>query len=107
MKPRFFLVFGLLIIISAALFYGLYIETSTYAAAHKSYQGLADRIQALAKDFPGEYSFIIKDTQKPFLEISRYENKMFPAASLIKVPLAAIAFKAAHEGRVSLSEIHD
>lgn len=84
--------------------YFIYIETASCAQSYKSFQKLQNKVAAIAKDFRGEYSYVIKDFEKPFYEISRSENKMFPAASVIKLPIAAVALRAVKDGRISLSQ---
>lgn len=93
-----------MIAFSCFCFSTLYTQASSYSEAYKSFQKLEDKVSVVAKDFKGEYSFIIKDAQKPFMEISRGENRMYPAASLIKLPVAAVAFKAVTEGKLSLDD---
>ena len=106
MKPKvkFLFILSATFILSFLCFNILYTQASSYSDAYKSFQKLEDKVSALAKDFKGDYSFIIKDAQKPFLEISRGENRMYPAASLIKLPIAAVAFKAVKENKVSLDD---
>lgn len=57
------------------------------------------------RGFSGRCSFIIKDIKKPYLEISYREQEAFPAASLIKLPIAAVAFKAIAEKKVKLWQV--
>ncbi len=105
-KSKFKFLFILLpvIIFSCFSFNMLYAWASSYFDAYHSFQKLDGKVSSLAKNFKGEYSFIIKDIQKPFLEISCGENRPYPAASLIKLPVAAVAFKAVSEGKVSLDD---
>jgi beta-lactamase class A len=103
-KPRYLII--ILVSVSLLSFFGyfLFSEASSYAAAYKTFQRLEYKVKRLAKIFQGECSFVIKDIKKPFLEISYSENEVFPAASLIKLPLAAVAFKAVKENKISLSQ---
>jgi beta-lactamase class A len=93
-----------MIVFSCFCFSTLYTQASSYSETYKSFQKLEDKVSFLAKSFKGEYSFIIKDAQKPFFEISRGENRMYPAASLIKLPISAVAFRAVKEKKVSLDD---
>ena len=104
LNVRFLFIFVSMIVFFCFCFNNLYTQASSYSDAYKSFQKLEDKVSILAKSFQGEYSFIIKDVQKPFLGISRDENRMFPAASLIKLPVAAVAFKAVMEKKVSLDD---
>ncbi|MFA5008597.1 MAG: serine hydrolase [Candidatus Omnitrophota bacterium] len=99
----------LLVLFSAAAIvsfclYFIYTETASCAQSYKSFQKLEDKVAVIAKNFKGDYSYVIKNIEKPFCEISRNENKIFPAASVIKLPIAAVAFNAVREGKVSLSQ---
>ena len=103
-KLRFFLILLAMFVVSGFFINILYTQASSYNDAYKTFQKLEDKISFAARNFQGEYSFVIKDIQKPFLEISRGENRMYPAASLIKVPVAAVAFRAVAEGKLSLDD---
>lgn len=84
--------------------YFIYNQAFSYAEAYKSFYKLRDKVAALGKSFSGDYSYVIKDMQKPFCEIKRGENVKFPAASVIKIPIAAVAFQAIKENRISPSQ---
>ncbi|MDD4183113.1 MAG: class A beta-lactamase-related serine hydrolase [Candidatus Omnitrophica bacterium] len=103
-KKRVFFAFFLLVFIASFCLYFIYTETASCAQSYKSFTALENKIKIISKKFSGDYSYIIKNIEKPFCEISRNEDKMFPAASVIKLPIAAVAFKAAKEGKVSLSQ---
>lgn len=104
LKIRFLFILAAGLVFFCFCFNVLYTQASSYSDAYKSFQKLEDKVSVLAKSFQGEYSFVIKDMQKPFLEISQGKNRMFPAASLIKLPIAAVAFKAVTEKKVSLND---
>jgi beta-lactamase class A len=53
------------------------------------------------RDFRGDLGFVIKDLSTG-LTMAREPDKVFPAASMIKVPIMIACFKAAAEGRISL-----
>jgi len=103
-KKRVLFTFFSVIIFASFCLYFIYTETASCAQTYKSFQRLEDKVKVITKSFKGEYSYVIKNIEKPFCEISRNENKIFPAASVIKLPVAAVAFKAAKEGKVSLSQ---
>ncbi|MCK9614397.1 MAG: class A beta-lactamase-related serine hydrolase [Candidatus Omnitrophica bacterium] len=103
-RKRIILAFFSIVFLASFCLYFIYTETVSCAQNYKSFAALEDKVATIAKGFSGEYSYIIKDIEKPYCEISRNENKMFPAASVIKLPIAAVAFNAAKEGKVSLSQ---
>jgi len=103
-RKRVLFAFFSVVFIASFCLYFIYTETASCAQSYKSFAALEDKVQIISKNFSGEYSYVIKNIEKPFYEISRNENKMFPAASVIKLPVAAVAFKAAKEGKVSLSQ---
>ncbi len=94
----------LMLVVTSFCLYFIYIETASCAQTYKNFIALEDRVTVISKSFNGEYSYVIKNIDKPFCEISRNENKAFPAASVIKLPIAAVALRAVKEGRVSLSK---
>ncbi|MDD4954931.1 MAG: class A beta-lactamase-related serine hydrolase [Candidatus Omnitrophica bacterium] len=102
-RKRFLLGFVSFVFIVSFCLYFIYTETVSYAQTYKAFQRLEDKVKVISKNFKGEYSYVIKNIEKPYCEISRNEDKMFPAASVIKLPVAAVAFKAVKEGKVSLS----
>jgi beta-lactamase class A len=103
-KPRFLFIFFLAIVFIFTAAYFLYVEVSSYAITQKSFQKLEGQISQMRRSFPGECSFIVKDAKKPFLEITYRQKDSFPAASLIKLPIAAVAFKAIKEKKLKLWE---
>lgn len=64
---------------------------------------LEDQVKGEIAHFPGEAGVIIKDLDKGW-EIAIDQNKIFPAASLLKVPIMAACFFAAEEGKLRLGE---
>jgi beta-lactamase class A len=92
----------LIIVFFCPVLYLLHAELSSYATASKNFQKLEAEVLQARRQFPGECSFIIRDVKKPYLEISYHENEIFPAASLIKLPIAAVACKAIKEKKVGL-----
>ncbi|MEI8349938.1 MAG: serine hydrolase [Candidatus Omnitrophota bacterium] len=103
-KIRFVFIFFCVFLFLGASGYHAYTGLSSYAQVHKNFQTLQDRVDVMVENFSGECAFIIKDIKHPSCEISRNQNRMFPAASLIKLPLAAVAFKAVKENKISLEQ---
>lgn len=65
------------------------------------WQSLADEVRRQARRFPGTYGYVIKDMNSGHVA-GAHLDKVFPSASLIKLPILCAAFQAAHEGRISL-----
>ncbi|MFA5338390.1 MAG: serine hydrolase [Candidatus Omnitrophota bacterium] len=103
-RKRVLFAFFSIVSLAAFCLYFIYAETASCAQSYKSFVVLKDKVATIAKGFSGEYSYVIKDIEKPYCEISRNKNKMFPAASVIKLPVAAVALRAVKEGKISLSQ---
>lgn len=56
-----------------------------------------------AADFKGEAAMVVKDLKLGW-EISLNKDKLFPAASLVKIPIMAACFYAQAEGKLSLRD---
>ena len=103
-RKRVLFAFFSIVFLAAFCLYFIYTETASCAQNYKSFVALKNKVSIIARGFSGEYSYIIKDMEKPYCKISRNGNKIFPAASVIKLPVAAVAFRAVKEGKVSLSQ---
>ncbi|MGD1008819.1 MAG: serine hydrolase [Candidatus Aminicenantales bacterium] len=55
------------------------------------------------RDFQGTLGFVIKDLQTG-RTMARNQDRSFPSASMVKVPIMAACLKAVEEGRISLEE---
>ena len=77
---------------------------ASYSQAQRNFQVLERHVYRMARGFRGQCAYIIKDVQKPALAISFAQHKPFPAASIIKLPIAAVAFKAIKEKRISADQ---
>jgi len=60
-------------------------------------------ILRMLRDFQGELGFVIKDLRSGQAIVHR-PDKRFPSASMVKVPIMAACYKAAEEGRISLTD---
>ncbi|MCD6583703.1 MAG: serine hydrolase [Candidatus Omnitrophica bacterium] len=67
----------------------------------KLFSTLKKEILDLTISFEGEISFLVKNLRFPYLKISSKEELIFPAASLIKLPLVVVALEALEESKVS------
>lgn len=105
MKKRYIALIALFIIgiLSGSICFVSAASSSKQAA--KLYQVLRARLLYAPKNFYGSHSFIVQDLSRPDLSVSYRAGKVFPAASLIKLPLLAAAVKAVNEKRVSFSSI--
>ncbi|UCD15301.1 MAG: serine hydrolase, partial [Candidatus Omnitrophota bacterium] len=70
----------------------------------KAFGNLERRVEDYINQAQGDFSILIKDLNYPEFKIVLKEKEKFAAASLIKVPLAAVALKAVREGKLSLSQ---
>ena len=61
-------------------------------------------ILRMLRDFQGELGFVIKDLRSGH-SIVHGPDKRFPSASMVKVPIMAACYKAAAEGRISLTDV--
>jgi beta-lactamase class A len=66
-----------------------------------AWQELQQRIKAEIGQFKGEAGIVIKDLETRW-ELSYEKTKLFPSASLAKIPLMAACFLAADQGRIKL-----
>ncbi|MCM8786764.1 MAG: class A beta-lactamase-related serine hydrolase, partial [Candidatus Omnitrophica bacterium] len=71
----------------------------------KIYKRLKIHINKKISHIDFEIAYLIKDLDFPKLKIAKNENKLFPAASLIKLPILATSFFAIEEGKISLRTI--
>lgn len=70
-----------------------------------SFRVLNRAIQKQIAAYPGiDCSFFIRDLSTRGLKLTLRADEQFPAASLIKLPVLAAAFKAVAEGKISLDE---
>lgn len=65
-----------------------------------SWQILRNKIEEEVATFRGEAGIIIKDLNRN-RQISLNPDKLFPAASLVKLPIAVCSFYAADEGKIA------
>jgi len=76
-------------------------ERILYEARKTAWQDLQQRIRTEISQFKGEAGIVIKDLGTGW-EIAHNKDKLFPSASLAKIPLMAACFRASEEGRVKL-----
>ena len=103
MKRRILLVVSIIFLILSLGVFSVY-SGLTVLNKKRLFAALETKIHEYNGQLSGEYSFIAKDFSFPYLEFSIDKDKKFPAASLIKVPLLAVALKAVDEGKFSLEE---
>ena len=72
-----------------------------YEARKVAWQELQQRIKHELGQFKGEAGIVVKDLETGW-ELSYEKAKLFPSASLAKIPLMAACFWAADQGRIKL-----
>jgi len=72
-----------------------------YEARKIAWQELQQRIKHELGQFKGEAGIVVKDLETGW-ELSYEKAKLFPSASLPKIPLMAVCFLAADQGRIKL-----
>ncbi|MBU0547900.1 MAG: class A beta-lactamase-related serine hydrolase [Candidatus Omnitrophica bacterium] len=70
-------------------------------ARKAAWRNLQQRIKSEISQFKGESGIVVKDLETGW-EISYAKTKLFPSASLAKIPLMAASFLAADQGRIKL-----
>ena len=104
MRKKFFCVAGLLSLIFFFLLFNAYSRLTFYHQRQKLFCDLERNIASKISPFGGEVSYFIKDLSLPNIVLCFEEKKARPAASLIKLPLLAVALKAVKEKKVSFAE---
>ncbi len=102
-KQRFFRIISFFLFCVLAVFSSL-----GFISIRKSNQFffvLEGEVLNLTKDTKAEISFLMKDLSFPWKELSFKPEEEFPAASLVKLPLMAVAFKAVAEGKITLEDL--
>lgn len=92
----------LLIAVSLTVFYRAHERKSNY---NKLYLSMDIALTGICNKVPGTASYIIKDLRYNDISLRRMPNKKIPAASVIKLPILAVVFKALAEDKLSLTEI--
>ena len=81
-----------------------FFQTTQFKRKIQLFSNLEKAIKAEISNPEIDYSFFIKDLNFPGLELAFAKDKQFPGASLIKLPILAVAFKAVGEKRISLED---
>ncbi|MFH1655628.1 MAG: serine hydrolase [Candidatus Omnitrophota bacterium] len=76
-------------------------EQCLYETREAAWRELQQRVKIEISQFKGEAGVIIKDLETGW-EFSCEKAKLFPSASLAKIPLMAACFLAADQGRINL-----
>jgi beta-lactamase class A len=72
-------------------------------ARRASWIALKKNLESEVSNFKGKTAIIVEDLNMGW-RISLNKDRLFPSASLIKIPIMAAGFYAAHEGRISLKD---
>ncbi len=108
-KKIFFSIFiGVLLICGSYFAYRYYTDLKETKRQHAIFEKRKDAWQVLRQklineisQFKGEAGIVVKDLETGW-ELSYEKNKLFPSASLVKIPLMAACFLAADQGRIKL-----
>jgi len=65
---------------------------------------LEREIKHVAADFKGEFAYTVKEFRFLPFELAKDSDKQFIAASLVKLPIMAVAFQAVKDGKISLDD---
>jgi len=76
-------------------------ERILYERRKAAWQELQQRLKVEINQFKGETGIVIKDLETGW-EFSYEKTRLFPSASLAKIPLMAACFWAADQGRINL-----
>jgi beta-lactamase class A len=79
-------------------------QAAAEAPMETKWAQLEKEIQRSLRDFQGELGFVIKDLRTGRAMV-RNQDRRFPSASMVKIPIMAACLKAVEEGRVSLEEV--
>jgi len=111
-KAKKIIVYILLVfVLSAGLYAGMRLVSGLwvahqhrmlYKARKAAWQKLEQRIKIEISQFKGEAGIVVKDLESG-LEFSYKRNKLFPSASLAKIPVMAACFVAADQGKIKLN----
>jgi len=77
-------------------------ERILYEARKNAWQQLKQVLQAEIARFKGEPAIVIKDLETGW-EFTYEKDKLFPSASLAKIPIMAACFLSAEQGRIKLN----
>src|SRR4030042_1000460 len=107
---KIFIFIGLFILLVGGAYFGQQYYTGLQKvkqerliqeARKAAWQELQQRIKAEISQFKGEAGIVIEDLEAGW-EFSYDKAKLFPSASLAKIPLMAACFLAADQGRIKL-----
>ncbi|MDD5583596.1 MAG: class A beta-lactamase-related serine hydrolase [Candidatus Omnitrophica bacterium] len=106
MRRKIVIILGVFFILFFTVIIPAYSTLSTLQKKNKMYLNLKKLVRReLRTSVGGNAAFIIQDLASPSLKLSCREHERFPAASLIKLPILATAFRAVAEKRISLEEV--
>lgn len=99
------LVIAVIILIPAiSLGHTFYSKIVFFSKKDRAFGNLGRRLEEHIRQAPGNFSVFIKDINYPHFKVAFSEKERFPAASLIKVPLAAVVLKSVKENKLSLPQ---
>lgn len=78
-------------------------QLAASAAKKAAWQRLQQKLSDQIRQFKGEVAIVVKDLRTGW-EISYNKDRLFPSASLVKMPIMAACFIASEEGRINLNQ---
>ncbi len=97
---------SIILFVIFALCVSLYLTFDIYPDIRErkfAFKGLEARIRRKTANFKGQTAILIKDLDNSW-RFSYNEDKLFPSASVVKVPIMLACFYAADEGKINLEE---
>ncbi|MBU1121530.1 MAG: class A beta-lactamase-related serine hydrolase [Candidatus Omnitrophica bacterium] len=104
MCKKLLCVIGILLIPVISFGHSFYSKAALFSKKDKAFYTLSHKLEEQISLEKGDFSVFIKDLKYPDFEVAFSEEKKFPAASLIKVPVAAVVLMAIKDGRLFLSQ---
>ncbi len=76
---------------------------SDFLTIHARWAAMSRAVTKKIKEFRGEVGLLVKDLRTGLI-LEIHPDELFPAASMVKVPIMAACLKAAEEGRLALDD---
>lgn len=99
--------FLLVIVAIAILISGIFVlrVVASNAADNRLNDKLDAEVELVSEGSSQELAVVVQDLKKQRVGVYRNADKLFPAASLVKVPIAVLALKACQDGKFNLNDI--